>query len=90
MICIEELMGKEYLSGEDIGKLIISNDICIYKKQMGDEEFADYEPLSQEVLDSFTEKIDSYEALLRGVIHFTVVNIELSFLYKLILYLLTT
>ena len=61
MICIDELISKDCVSGEDIGKLIISNDICIYKKQMGDEEFADYEPLSQEILDSFTENIDSYE-----------------------------
>lgn len=61
MICIDELMDKEIVSGEEIGKLIISNDICMYKKQTGDPEFADYTPLSQEALDSLTERIDSYE-----------------------------
>jgi len=54
-------MNKDSISGEDIGKLIISNDICMYKKQTGDAEYADYTPLSQEVLDSLTENIDSYE-----------------------------
>ena len=34
MVCIEELMKKESISGEDIGKLIISNDICMYKKSL--------------------------------------------------------
>jgi len=61
MVCIEELMNKENMSGEDIGKLIICNDICIYKKQIGDSAFADYAPLSQDMLDSMTENIDSYE-----------------------------
>lgn len=61
MVCIDELMRKESVSGEDIGKLIISNDICMYKKQIGDPEFADYVPLSQETLDSLTDSIDSCE-----------------------------
>ena len=61
MVCIDELMRKESVSGEDIGKLIISNDICMYKKQIGDSEFADYVPLSQETLDSLTDSIDSCE-----------------------------
>lgn len=61
MVCIDELMRKESVSGEDIGKLIISNDICMYKKQIGDAEFADYVPLSQETLDSLTDSIDSCE-----------------------------
>ena len=61
MVCIEDLMSKEHISGEDIGKLIISNDICIYKKQRGNAEFVDYTPISQEMLDSLIENIDSYE-----------------------------
>ena len=61
MVRIEELMDKDSISGEDIGKLIISNDICMYKKQIGDAGFADYVPPEQEVLDSLTDRIDSFE-----------------------------
>ena len=61
MVRIEELMDKDSISGEDIGKLIISNDICMYKKQIGDAGFADYVPPEQEVLDSLTDRIDSFD-----------------------------
>ena len=61
MISIDELKKKENISGEDIGKLIIANDICIYKKQIGDAGFADYAALKQEDLDYLTERIDSFE-----------------------------
>ncbi len=61
MVFIDDLLKKNEVTGEDIGKLIISNDICMFKKQIGEEGFEDYIPLSQEELDSLTENIDSYE-----------------------------
>lgn len=61
MVCIEDLMNKDSVSGEDIGKLLICNDICMYKKQIGDAGFADHKPLSQDELDCLTERIDSCE-----------------------------
>ncbi|EWM54975.1 hypothetical protein [Ruminococcus flavefaciens] len=61
MVFIDDLLKKNEVTGEDIGKLIISNDICMFKKQIGEEGFEDYTPLSQEELDSLTENIDSYE-----------------------------
>lgn len=61
MIDVNELIERESVSGEDIGRLIIYNDICCYKKQNGDSEYADYTPISQEMLDSLIEKIDSYD-----------------------------
>ncbi|MCM1506007.1 MAG: hypothetical protein NC177_02575 [Ruminococcus flavefaciens] len=62
MINAEELFERETVSGEDAGRLIIYNDICTYKNQIGaycpDEE---YEPVTQSALDSIIEKIDTVE-----------------------------
>lgn len=62
MIDIKKLSEKETVSGEDAGRLIIYNDICTYKNQIGafcpDEE---YEPVTQPVLDSIIDKIDTVE-----------------------------
>ncbi len=62
MINVEELLKKESISGEDAGRLIIYNDICTYKNQIGaycpDEE---YEPVTQPALDSIIERIDTIE-----------------------------
>ena len=62
MIDIKELFEKETVSGEDVGKLIIYNDIYTYKNQIGtlcpDKE---YKPLTQKDLDSIVEKINTIE-----------------------------
>ena len=62
MIDVKELSERETVSGEDAGRLIIYNDICTYKNQIGalcpDEE---YEPVTQAVLDNLIEKIDTIE-----------------------------
>ncbi len=62
MINVKELSERETVSGEDAGRLIIYNDICTYKNQIGafcpDEE---YEPVTQAVLDSLIEKIATVE-----------------------------
>ena len=62
MIDIKKLSEKETVSGEDAGRLIIYNDICTYKNQIGafcpDEE---YEPITQSVLDSIIDKINTVE-----------------------------
>lgn len=54
-------MQKEQICGEDIGKLLISNDICMYRQQLGNADMAEAEPLSQEDLDALMERIESVE-----------------------------
>lgn len=61
MIDVNSLINSEYVSGEDIGKLIIYNDIGLYGKQTGNPDFADFESVSQETLDTLVGKISTYD-----------------------------
>lgn len=56
---IQELLEQETVSGEETGRLIIHNDICLYKKQIGIQ--TEETPLTQTELDALTERINTIE-----------------------------
>lgn len=56
---IQELLEMETVSGDDAGRLIIRNDVLLYKKQVGIS--TEEEPVTQEELDALMERIDTIE-----------------------------
>lgn len=60
MINVTELLKKERISGEDAGRLLIYNDVLIYKKQLGVGSDGD-EPITQEAMNSVMDRINTIE-----------------------------
>ncbi len=61
MINISDLISGENISGEDVGRLIIYNDVYTYSMQTGKHECENFQYVTQETLDSLMEKIDTCE-----------------------------
>lgn len=61
MMNISNLTDNENITAEDIGRLIIYNDIYTYSIQTGKGEFENYQLLTQEELDTLMEGIETYE-----------------------------
>ncbi|MBE6876674.1 MAG: hypothetical protein E7496_08155 [Ruminococcus sp.] len=61
MLNLKKLLEQDSLSGEDVGRLIICNDIRLYTAQAGNTEIPENEVINQEILNVLTEKIDTVE-----------------------------
>ncbi len=57
----EKLLNKEKVTGEDIGRLLIYNDIYMYKKQIGIECDDDCQIVTQDVFDELNDRIETIE-----------------------------
>lgn len=61
MINISDLTAAENITGEDVGRLIIYNDVYAYSVQTGKHECENFQYVTQETLDSLVEKINTCE-----------------------------
>ena len=60
MLSLKELTEKNEISGVDIGRLIIENDILLYKQQLGIAA-PETAPVTQDVIDKMTDRIETIE-----------------------------
>lgn len=61
MINFSDIANKEKITGQDVGRLIICNDICSYSLQTGKDIFCEHQPVTQEMLDDLIEQLDTLE-----------------------------
>ena len=61
MLNFNKLKNKELITGHDVGKLIICNDIYSYAVQSGTDQYKEFTPVTQEELDVLIDRIDTYE-----------------------------
>lgn len=58
---IERLLQAETVSGDELGRLILENDIRRYQQQLGIANETDSSPIEQTILDALTAKISTLE-----------------------------
>ena len=61
MFDTNKILNKTHVTGEEVGKLLIYNDIHTYNRQINKNNYSGSSPLTQEVIDRLTEKIDTLE-----------------------------
>ena len=58
---IERLLQAESVSGDELGRVILENDVNRYRQQLGLDDETDSVPVGQAVLDELMEKISTVE-----------------------------